>query len=169
MAAEIKDVVLFKETQRLRQWWIWVPVGIAAAWAWWIFLNYIVGNKPTNSYSTGAIWTLFITTGLLLPLFLLAIKMTTTVTQDEVIIVYFPLARRTIKCQDIVICTARDYHPIREYGGWGIRWGLSKGMAYTMYGNRGVQLELAGGKKLLIGSQQPEKLALHIKNCTGES
>ena len=52
------------------------------------------------------------------------------------------------------------YNPIRDYGGWGIRYGL-KGTAYNVKGNRGVLLEFAEGskvKKLMIGSQVPERL-----------
>ena len=56
----------------------------------------------------------------------------------------------------------RQYRPILDYGGWGIRWGPGKGWAYNVSGNRGVQLELLDGKQLLIGSQNPEKLAQMI-------
>ena len=47
----------------------------------------------------------------------------------------------------------REYRPIREYGGWGIRYGLS-GKAYNVYGNKGLQLVLNNKKKILIGSQK---------------
>jgi hypothetical protein len=50
------------------------------------------------------------------------------------------------------------YSPLRDYGGWGIRYG-SKGKAYNVSGNRGVRLELSNGKRLLFGSQRPEELS----------
>ncbi len=50
------------------------------------------------------------------------------------------------------------YSPIKDYGGWGIRYGRG-GKAYNVRGNRGVQLQLANGQRLLIGSQRPEELS----------
>ena len=40
----------------------------------------------------------------------------------------------------------------REYGGWGIRGGLRGTKAYNVSGNRGVELMLADGRTVLIGS-----------------
>jgi hypothetical protein len=63
---------------------------------------------------------------------------------------------------------ARTYSPLGEYGGWGIRYGF-EGKAYNVSGNRGVQLELVNGKRLLIGSQSPEELVKAIDlGCGGE-
>ncbi len=68
----------------------------------------------------------------------------------------------------IVRWTVRTYRPIRDFGGWGIRWSwLGKGWAYSISGNRGVQLEFASGRRLLIGSQRPEELALAIATAKG--
>jgi hypothetical protein len=39
---------------------------------------------------------------------------------------------------------------------------LGRGMAYTVSGNRGVQIELTSGRKILIGSRRPEELAAAI-------
>ena len=57
---------------------------------------------------------------------------------------------------------ARVYRPIREYGGWGIRYGKN-GKAYNISGDRGVQLELQNSKPLLIGSQRADELAQTIQ------
>ncbi|TBV28449.1 hypothetical protein DMZ43_00440 [Meridianimaribacter sp. CL38] len=50
----------------------------------------------------------------------------------------------------------RTYEPISEYGGWGIKggWNKSKGKAINVSGTIGIQLELADGKKLLIGTKK---------------
>jgi hypothetical protein len=58
---------------------------------------------------------------------------------------------------------SRVYRPIREYGGWGIRIGMAK-KAYNVSGNRGVELEFEGGRKLLIGSSKPDQLASAIES-----
>jgi hypothetical protein len=61
----------------------------------------------------------------------------------------------------------QTYRPIRDYGGWGIRYGRG-GKAYNVSGNRGVMLELSDGQKLLIGSQRPEELANAINLALGK-
>jgi hypothetical protein len=53
----------------------------------------------------------------------------------------------------------RKYNPIKDYGGWGIRWGsFRKGNAYNMSGNMGLQLVFKDGKKLLFGTQRSSEL-----------
>ena len=49
-------------------------------------------------------------------------------------------------------------------GGWGFRWG-SSGRAYNLRGNRGVQLTLADGGRLLLGSQRADELAAAIEEA----
>ncbi|MHC4643443.1 MAG: hypothetical protein ACYS32_17515, partial [Planctomycetota bacterium] len=66
--------------------------------------------------------------------------------------------------QDLAEHYPRTYKPILEYGGWGIRCSFTgKGKAYNVSGNKGVQLVFTNGKKLLIGSQQPDDLAAAIE------
>ncbi len=84
------------------------------------------------------------------------------VREDELIIRYWPIHKRRISLSEITSCEARTYRPIREYGGWGIRYSWSNGMAYNARGNRGAQLVLSNGKRVLIGSQRSEELAQAI-------
>jgi len=49
----------------------------------------------------------------------------------------------------------RTYAPMREYGGWGMRTFGGESEAYNAWGNQGLQLILANGERLLIGTQQP--------------
>lgn len=70
----------------------------------------------------------------------------------------FHLSYKKIDFDSIAAVYARTYHPLGEFGGWGIRWGVS-GKAYNVSGNRGVQLLLKNGKKILIGSQRSDELA----------
>jgi hypothetical protein len=70
----------------------------------------------------------------------------------------FHLSYKKIDFDSIATVYARTYRPLSEFGGWGIRWG-SGGKAYNVSGNRGVQLLLKNGKKILIGSQRSEELA----------
>jgi hypothetical protein len=52
----------------------------------------------------------------------------------------------------------RQYDPVTEFGGWGIRFGPG-GKAINMSGNIGLQLIFNDGSRLLIGTNQPEKIA----------
>ena len=86
---------------------------------------------------------------------------------DGLYIKFFPihLSYRKIRWEEIKNYQARTYNPIREFGGWGIRWSWSlKRKAYNVSGNRGVQLELSNGKQVLVGSQRPEELAQAIES-----
>lgn len=98
-----------------------------------------------------------LTLALMLPLLVLMtmLRLRTTVTGGELRISL--IVRRTIALADIASAQVRTYSPIMEYGGWGIRWGRG-GRAYNARGNRGVQLVLRSGERVLVGSQRPEEL-----------
>ena len=69
--------------------------------------------------------------------------------------------KRRIPLGDIRSVVEVEYDPAAEYGGYGIRSG-AKGLAYIASGNRGVQIELNDGRKLLIGSQRAGELVRTI-------
>ena len=87
------------------------------------------------------------------------VRMITEVGGDGLYIRFFPLTKRVILYKQIESCRSRTYRPLAEFGGWGIRWGWKSGKAYNVSGNRGVQVVLADGRKILIGSQRPDELA----------
>jgi hypothetical protein len=92
---------------------------------------------------------------------LLFLELHVTVGEAGVQIRMLPLANRTITPAQIAHWEARTYRPIREYGGWGVRFG-PRGRAYNVSGTRGVELTLDNGKRVLIGSQRSEELAAAI-------
>jgi len=87
-----------------------------------------------------------------------AIELRVTVVPGAVRIRFFPLTTRVIERSAIKDIEARTYRPIREYGGWGLRFGR-RGRAYSISGNRGVELTLADGRRVMIGSQRADELA----------
>ncbi len=155
----------FREEQRLSQWWVRVLVLIPAGMGWWVFLTQVVGGDPGGERpaSDWAVWVMLVLFGVGLPLLILLAKLVVTVDRQHVRMRWIPLAWRTIRVADIKSAEARTYRPIREYGGWGIRWSTKNGVAWNAVGNRGVQLELRAGKRLLIGSQRPEELEAAIR------
>lgn len=154
----------YREVQQFRQFWLQLLLALVAGIAWYAFLQQAVfgipfGNNPAPEILIWVIWLAF---GFGLPIFIYYVELIVEVKENGILIRFFPLHSRFIRFEDLESYEVRKYHPIREYGGWGIRWG-SKGWAYNVSGNKGVQLELSNGKRLLIGSHNPERLAEMIR------
>ena len=93
------------------------------------------------------------------------LKLETEVRSDGLYVRFYPFHIRYKKFtpKDLAEFYSRTYKPIREYGGWGIRCSFTgKGKAYNVSGNKGLQLVLTNGKKLLIGSRKPDELVAAI-------
>lgn len=162
--------VTYCEVQRFRQIWIWLFIILLAGIAWYGFLQQIVFGKPFggNPAPDLVMWIIWVAFGIGIPLLFYSVKLIVEVSEDAIHIRFFPLYTRIVSLRDLRSYEVRQYRPILDYGGWGIRWASGKGWkgwAYNVSGNRGVQLELSNGKGLLIGSQNPEKLAQTIKDA----
>jgi hypothetical protein len=155
---------VFWEIQRFKQWWIWLVVWGVAVLAAVTFVVQIVFGHPVgnNPASDSAVWIIFFLVGIGFPLLTYSVKLTTELYNDRLILRYTPFWTRTIPLDQVVRSAPRIYRPIMHYAGWGIRYGLGRGWCYTVYGNRGVELELRNGKSILVGSQRPEELATAI-------
>jgi hypothetical protein len=160
--------VLFREVQRFRQVWIWVVVVFLMGLSWFSFIQQIAskvpfGTRPAPDLVVIGMWILF---GWAFPVMVFTAGLTTEVRGDGIYIRFFPFHRkfRTMPFDAIQSCEARTYRPLKEYGGWGIRYGVS-GKAYNVSGNLGVQLVLQSGRKILLGSQEPEELVLAIEKA----
>ncbi len=93
-------------------------------------------------------------------------KLSVEVTNESLRFTFKPFINKQISYykSDIERYEIREYKPIREYGGWGIKQGLkSIGKAYNVKGNIGLQLYLKSGKKVLIGTQRGDALKRAMK------
>jgi hypothetical protein len=161
----------FREVQQFRQTWVWVLVLPISLFLIVLFgygmikqliFGHPWGSKPLSNTALaimGPVWILF---GIGLAYLFYCMKLVTEVRSDALYIRFFPLTHQRITFEDITRYEVRTYNPMREFGGWGIRYRRG-GKAYNVSGNRGLQLELANGKRLLIGSQRPEELAQAIE------
>jgi hypothetical protein len=72
----------------------------------------------------------------------------------------FPLQMRwrTQPWPAVARAYVRAYDPLSEYGGWGLK-GTSANRALNISGDQGLQLELRGGQRLLLGTQRPAEVA----------
>jgi hypothetical protein len=165
--------VLFEERQKFRQRWLWLTMlltglpilALLGAGVWQqLFLGRPFGTSPV---SDGALVALHLLIGGTLVgtwLLLWLSRLTVTVTREEVVIVFRPFHLRGgkhIAVSAIAEAKARSYQPLREYGGWGIRFGIH-GRAYNVSGDQGVQLVLKDGGRILIGSLRSEELEAAI-------
>lgn len=164
------EFCFYREVQRFRQPWLWLLIiGVAGVSVWavvdQIFLGETSGQGSTSDTIAVIVAAVF---GLGLPVLFYATNLTTEVRSDGLYIRFFPfhLSYRRIPSERLVKYEVRTYRPIKDYGGWGIRYGRSS-KAYNVSGNRGVMLELSGGERLLIGSQKPQELVDAMSSAFG--
>lgn len=148
----------FREVQRFTQPWLLAIVtlaplaGVGAVYA---------GLRERGELSAPLIASAAVAGSL--PILLFAVmSLTVEVRPDLLRLRFAPFRTREIRYADIRGCQALTYRPIRDYGGWGIRWGGPGKWAYNVSGNRGVLLSLADGSTLLIGSRRADELASAI-------
>ena len=158
--------VKYKEIQKFRQKWIWaIMFGLLGLSLWGIyqqlFLEKPLGNNPTSDYSLIILSILPIGLNLLF----YYMKLETSITQKEITYQYFPFnfKKRKIDWSLIEYAEVKEYSPIKDYGGWGIKYG-KYGKAYNVSGNMGLELKYKNGNKtVLFGTQKPGELQKIIK------
>jgi hypothetical protein len=172
-----KTEVVFEESQALRQPWLWILILPASLLEICLFtyglykqlyLGEPWGNRPMSDLGLiiAALCVIGLAVGL--PALLYAARLSVRIDGRHLQIRFAPFLRKTIPLEQIVSCEVLTYSPLRDYGGWGVRLSWSgKGWAYNVRGNRGVQLGLVGGKRLLVGSQRPEELLAAIVSESG--
>lgn len=157
----------FEEQQHFRQWWLWAVLLLTTGVIWFGFIYQVVlgnawGSRPPPDW---VLWMCLALFGIGLPWFFIALRLDTVVDEEAIRVRLRPFRWRTITHANVLECAARTYRPIREYGGWGIRYAPKRGWAYNVHGNRGVHLTLMEGKPVLIGSQREEDLAAAINEA----
>jgi len=161
------STVLFEEEQTFRQPWLWAVMGFSALAGCGAILAAALA-APAQSGSILPVGGIVIGTLILATALLWLMKLRVRVMAEGLHVRFRPFVDRLIPFSQIEQVEVRTYRPIVEYGGWGIRYSLiGRGVAYNVSGNRGVQLVLADGKRVLIGSQLPEELAEAIRRGKG--
>ena len=162
--------VLFREVQRFRQPVLWIlflfDLLVIIGVGWLILPHEGVGSAAFVSYVVGAFLFAFGP-----PILLFILRLVTEVRRDGIYYRFVPvhLSFHRITFENLESYHARSYSPLREYGGWGIRWGFKRGWAYNVGGNQGVQLELSDGKRILFGSQRAEGFVKAIDEALGKT
>ncbi len=162
----MENSILYSEAQRFRQWWIWAVLmlinGLSfSGLVYQVFLGNEFGNNPTSDYFLILTCMISVTMSFLL----LQLKLETKISKEGISLrfFWFHLSYRQYKWEEIKKAYIREYSPIGEFGGWGIR-GFYKNRAFNVSGNIGLQLEFIGGRKLLIGTQKPGEITRILKS-----
>ncbi|WP_342678629.1 DUF6141 family protein [Methanofollis sp. UBA420] len=165
------EVPLFRERQHFTQPWLWAVLLLIAGVAWWgavqqVYFGVPFGNRPAPDWGMAGIALLF---GTLFPFFFVVLHLTVEVRAGGIAYRYFPfhLGFRVIPAEEIVRLEACTYSPLKEFGGWGIRWGAGGWRAYTTGGDRGVRVYLQDGRKILFGSRDPEGFVAAVRAVQG--
>ncbi|HMF71234.1 MAG TPA: hypothetical protein VK616_07145 [Flavitalea sp.] len=155
--------ILFVERQRFNQ--IWHLILIIAINGLLLFACYkqiIKGERfGMNSLSNIGLVVLTILCFIISVLILKFLILETKITNEGVFVRFYPFHRKFIHYPWKIISQAfiTSYHPMREYGGWGLRYKPFKAAkAYNVSGNKGLQLVFVNGRKLLIGTQKEHEL-----------
>jgi hypothetical protein len=154
----------FYEMQKFRQWWIWLLLILIGSLFILAFFIQVIngqdfGNNPMSDWGiiTGCIlYSFFIW-------FFVILKLETTIHPAGIGYRFFPFHRkvRSICWEEIQNIYVRQYSPLGEFGGWGLRGG-----AYNVSGNMGIQIEFKNGKTLLLGTRKPEQARNAIHELT---
>ncbi len=152
----MNNTILYHEVQRFRQWWFWLIIIVT------------VGVGVTNTLMTASddksIFP-FIFIPVLVLLLLFSMNIDTKITEQGIDVKSFPLMirGRHFAWSDIAKAYTREYAPIKEYGGWGIK-GSYNNRAFNVSGKQGLQLELKDGRRVLIGTKKPSEIDTILKS-----
>jgi hypothetical protein len=164
--------IIYREEQKFGlwlRWLIYVSMGLSVVITVFALIK---ETAPDGSQDT---WEIVLAgvVGIGVPIGIAALflflKLETEVRPDGLYVRYLPfhIHFKRIDPEELSEYYARQYKPVREYGGWGIRCSFRNGKAYNVSGNKGVQLVFKNGKRLLIGSQRAEELETAIRSIMG--
>ncbi|RYU75627.1 hypothetical protein [Hymenobacter persicinus] len=150
---------LFVERQDFwRPWW-WLALPLPAI----ISLSFFLGLRRLPSPAGVNDVVLIVPTLLTVGVFAL-LRLETRLDAAGISYRFFPLSRQRLAWADVQRAEVRQYSPLGEYGGWGIRGLSGANRAYNVAGAYGLQLTLRNGHRLLLGTQQPDALRAVLAN-----
>ena len=149
------DETIYEEVQPFDQIWLWIVMGLEFV----VMLGaFLIAGTPY--------WVIAVGLGVMaLTMALLgSLKLYTRIDKEGVHfrMTPFHFKEKWIPWKEIDQIHVREYSPIKEYGGWGIRMGGKNGNAFNVRGNYGIQIVKKNGKKVLIGTQQPHEAGRHL-------
>jgi uncharacterized membrane protein len=149
------DTILYKETQRFTQWYIWILLlGMLLIPVYGIIQQLVFkepfGDKPMSDLGL----VIFFFGMLTFCVLFLIMQLKTIVTKEKITAHFVPFFSKTFTREEVA------HAEIVTYGfvGYGIRFSKTYGTVYNIKGNKGIALTLTNKKKFLIGTQKPHEL-----------
>ncbi len=134
------------------------PLILSLLAIWQVGLGHPWGKQPMSNASIIG-WTIFLW---LIYLRLITVKLVTDVRPGEISVRMRGLWRSySIALPAVKSARPVSFDPASDWGGYGAR-SSSRGRAFLAEGTRGVELELAKGGVVVVGSQRPDELARSI-------
>lgn len=154
--------ILFSEIQKFQQRWVWIIIITVNLFLLYAVYKQIImgekwGIKPMGN--TGLIISTL--AALAVAVLFYKARLETIIKKDGIFVRFFPLffSTKEYAWKSLSKCHIRSYSALAEFGGWGWRFSVfGRGTAYTIKGDKGLQLILKSGRKLLIGTQKPKEL-----------
>jgi hypothetical protein len=163
----IDKEIYFSEKQKFKQWWLWLILFSVNGLFIFDIYNQLLSVEQFGDESMSNIG-MMLAAGLMLLLTIMffLLRLETQIKKDGIYLRFFPfhLSFRHYNWDKISKSFVRQYNPVGEFGGWGIRFGfIGKGKAFNVSGNKGLQLEFSDKSKLLIGTNKPDELTETLK------
>lgn len=157
----MESEVLFSEKQRF-QWWVMVLFivvnGLILTGIYFKLQNdAAIASDVANNSSVIVVACV----GIIFTFIFFLFRLDTQIKANGIYVRFWPLRfkYRHYSWENLGKIYIREYSPLGEYGGWGIRYSISgAGKAYNISGKIGLQLEFTTGKKVLIGTQKGEEI-----------
>ena len=160
----------FKEEQKFTQPWLWILLVVALSSMLIptivsLYVQMVLGKPYGDNPSSNETLLImfFVVTIISVAVMVLfqRVRLITEIRSDGIFVRYPPFFfKAKVYTRNIIAeFEVRQYKPIKEFGGWGIKYGMGKhGKAYNVKGNQGLQLVFKNGRKLLIGTQRNDAI-----------
>ncbi len=150
-----KDL-LYHESQRFTQWWVWFFVLIPFALGLYgiyeqVLMERTFGSKPFSDIGLF----IFTAVGLAVVIFIRYNQLNTRIYSDRIEIQFYPYFTKVIYWKKVEKAACIDYGFV---GGWGIRLTIKYGTVYNVSGREGLALHLKNKQKIVVGTQERKSL-----------
>jgi hypothetical protein len=154
--------LIFFENQNYTKSWIWLLLAVLTIF----IIRFVVRLlKEENIKKINPLFFAIFLIPLALLFLALSMKLETRFDNSGFSYRYYPFSFAYTKLDWVNIDSVyvREYLPIAEYGGWGVRES-EMGKAYTVSGNMGIQVVFKNKERLLFGTHEPERAKIILSN-----
>jgi hypothetical protein len=144
----------FTEIQHFRQKWLWAILFTVTA----VSTYFSVINQGLRS----GLIVILLMTPILISLY--KAKLVTKIRDNKLSYQFYPfhLSEREINLDERKI-EVTDYSPLKEFGGWGLRWRPGK-IAFSVSGSKAIRINSDEGREIVLGTQKPEEVKEAVRD-----